>query len=133
MNLRHPAPKAGALPAALHPVVRILYARIVPLAQNIDSLKVFFLSASSLARLACSVVNALTTARCRYQLSRGEFFTNIVNYNIIYVKLQEKFKTNYFYFKNLTIPKQILQKFVSEFLFCSQNIVSSSPVFSIFR
>ena len=51
-------------------IVRMLHTHIVPLSQNIDSLKAFFLSASSHARLACSVVNALATAHSRYQLSR---------------------------------------------------------------
>jgi len=50
--------------------VRILYARIVPLSQNIDSLKAFFLSTSSHARLTCSEAYALATVRSRYQLSR---------------------------------------------------------------
>ena len=72
-------------------LVRILYARAVPLSQNFGSLKEFFLSASSLARLACSVVNVLATARGRYQLSRAM------------VRLPSKIKKD-----NLLLTKQIV-------------------------
>ena len=42
--------------------------RLFCFAKNQSTVPLFFLSAKSHARLSCSLINALTTLRCRYQL-----------------------------------------------------------------
>ena len=51
-------------------VVRIMDGSFYSADAEFSSQPLFFLSASSHARVVCSVVNALPTTRCRYQLSR---------------------------------------------------------------
>ena len=61
-------------------IVRITEDSLYSASAELSSQPLFFLSASSHARLVCSVVNALATTCCRYQLSRYPWGSSPFNF-----------------------------------------------------
>ena len=110
MNLRHPAPKAGALPAALHPEIEILNCiKLKKLSQ--EACVILGYAAVCGARNLTAVINHLDifrpqhfvtlaqsrratflryTPKLKYEVFVALLCTDIKNYNIKRNKMQEK-------------------------------------------
>ena len=56
------------------------------------------------ARLACSVVNALTTARCRYQLLRIADNRKGCSYGSIYFSIRAKYQLLFTFHCSFSLP-----------------------------
>ena len=69
IKIRFDFNELSAAPEAVPPRQNKLhYLRLFCYAKNQSTVPLFFLSAKSHARLSCSLINALTTLSCRYQL-----------------------------------------------------------------